>query len=419
MSFLGSAGLGVAQTSPPPELPVPSAQDLLIEPEAPIAEPPTLALEALPEPEAAPLPEVELPVVPEPAPAEVAPAPEAITPIAPPEVSPEAAAPAPLVAPDVAEKAKALGNNYIDSTRYDLGATTYQAPSAVVLSERSSGCQAVVNKGEAIPGSVCARLQEGGAIAQGQGGYAPASSGGYASVSMGPVSFSSSGFGFSGGRSTPMGRDYYNLTARPPAQLGNGNVKLLFPLSIPAAITSAFGWRIHPVSGESRFHSGTDLGADQGTPVLAAFAGKVEIADFMGGYGLTVVLRHNKESEETLYGHLSELFVKPGETVKQGEVIGRVGSTGVSTGPHLHFEFRQKMGDDTWVTMDSGQALEYSLAKFINNLQNAQNPKPLVAAIDPLQRLKVIMQESKQAVKQATPAKVQLNSSIPPYSSRQ
>jgi hypothetical protein len=69
--------------------------------------------------------------------------------------------------------------------------------------------------------------------------------------------------------------------------------------------------------------------------------------------------------------------------------------------------------------MDPGQALEYSLAKFITNLQNAQNPKPLVAAIDPLQRLKAIMQESKQAVKKDTPAKGQLNSSIPPYSSRQ
>jgi murein DD-endopeptidase MepM/ murein hydrolase activator NlpD len=421
MSFFGSAGMVVAQTSTLPEMPaVPSAQDLLLAtPEAvPPAPPPAVALEPQP------------PTVSE----ETAPAsetvsqPEAVlgSAIAPasatsPEIQPPAAViPSPeattpgsaLVAPDLADKAKALGSNYIDSTRYDLGATTYQAPSAVVLSERSSGCQAIVNKGEVAPGSVCAKLQAG-SVAQAQGGSSY--SGGYSSVSLGPVSLSSYGVGLSG-RSTPLGRDYYNLTSRPPARLGNGNIKLLFPLSIPAAITSAFGWRVHPISGESRFHSGTDLGADQGTPVLAAFAGRVELADFMGGYGLTVVLRHNKETEETLYGHLSELFVKPGETVKQGEVIGRVGSTGFSTGPHLHFEFRQKMGDDSWVTMDPGQAIEYSLAKFINNLQLAQTKKPLVAqAIDPLQRLKSILEESKQAqvVQKNLQAKSPIDSSKP------
>lgn len=378
MSFLSSAGMVLAQASPSPQAPtVPSAHDLLLDPaQAPI---PSVAIEPQPS-----TPEI---------------APEAIAPVQPVDpASPEpVSAETPLVAPDLADKAKALGSNYIDSTPYDMGATTYQSPSAIVLSERSSGCQAVVNPGDVAPGSICAQLQTNVAQSAPQSANAPAYSGGYNSVSVGPVTLSSYGIGLSG-RTTPSGRDYYNLTSRPPAKLGNGNIGMLFPLSVPAVITSAFGWRVHPIFGDSRFHSGTDLGADQGTPVLAAFAGKVQLADFMGGYGLAVVLQHNKGTEETLYGHLSELFVKPGEVVKQGEVIGRVGSTGNSTGPHLHFEFRQQSPDGSWVTMDPGQALEYALAKFVTNLQLAQAKKPLVSqVVDPLQRLKVVLQEAKQA----------------------
>jgi murein DD-endopeptidase MepM/ murein hydrolase activator NlpD len=166
-------------------------------------------------------------------------------------------------------------------------------------------------------------------------------------------------------------RNYYNLSVRPPAQLSNGNVNLLFPLSIPAVITSAFGWRTHPITGEARFHTGTDIGAPQGTPVLAAFEGQVEVADFVGGYGLTVVLQHNNGTEQTLYAHLSEIFVRPGEQIQQGEVIGRVGSTGMSTGPHLHFEFR-RMTQEGWTVMNAGPALEYALAQVIQSPQLAQ-----------------------------------------------
>jgi murein DD-endopeptidase MepM/ murein hydrolase activator NlpD len=153
--------------------------------------------------------------------------------------------------------------------------------------------------------------------------------------------------------------------------LGNGNIRLIFPLSIPAPISSIFGWRVHPITGDRRFHSGTDLAAPLGTPVLAAYAGQVAIADFLGGYGLAITLQHNKNTQETLYGHLSELFVKPGDWVKQGDVIGRVGSTGNSTGPHLHFEFRQ-LTSDGWIALDAGQQLEYALAQLIKAMQVAQ-----------------------------------------------
>lgn len=278
-----------------------------------------------------------------------------------------AADPSPLVSPDLATQAEsAFGQpsngfgNFIDATPYSLGAT--DNPN-VVLSERSTGCEATVKPGQAVS-SVCA---------PGGSGYASSGSGRYSGdLSLSVV--------YGGGRTVPSGKDFYNLTVRPPARLSLGNVGLLFPLSIPAAITSAFGWRIHPVLDSSRFHSGTDLGAPQGTPVLAAFSGKVAVADFMGGYGLTVVLQHQSGNEETLYGHLSEIFVKPGETVKQGEVIGRVGSTGLSTGPHLHFEFR-KNTPEGWVVMDPGGALEYALAQFMNALKLGLAYSPKLAAI--------------------------------------
>ncbi|MEG4282608.1 peptidoglycan DD-metalloendopeptidase family protein [Microcoleus sp. A006_D1] len=209
----------------------------------------------------------------------------------------------------------------------------------------------------------------------GGGGYSvnPASYGGSApppSMGLGPVQVGA--ISVSSGSNT--GFAYYNLTPRPLGMPGNGNSRLLFPLSIAAEITSPFGWRTHPVSGYGRFHTGTDLGAPMGTPVLAAYAGQVAIADWLGGYGLTVVLNHKKESQETLYGHLSELFVKPGEFVKQGDTIGRVGSTGMSTGPHLHFEIRQ-MTDQGWVAIDPGAQLEFAVAKMLGTLETAKIPQ--------------------------------------------
>lgn len=167
-------------------------------------------------------------------------------------------------------------------------------------------------------------------------------------------------------------KNFYNRTVRPIGRLGNGDLRLIFPLSIPSPITSLFGWRIHPITGDARFHAGTDLGAPMGTPVLAALTGRVIFADFFGGYGLSVGLEHSDGNQQTLYAHLSELFVKPGEIVKQGAVIGRVGSTGASTGPHLHFEFRQQTTEG-WVAMDAGLALETAVVELVKSMQVAQN----------------------------------------------
>ena len=105
-------------------------------------------------------------------------------------------------------------------------------------------------------------------------------------------------------------------------------------------ITSRYGMREHPILGYSAMHTGVDFGAPTGTPILAAGAGKVKMAGWNGGYGLYVRIDHTAQIG-TGYGHMSRLGpgIKPGASVRQGQVIGFVGSTGMSTGPHLHYEF--------------------------------------------------------------------------------
>ena len=105
-------------------------------------------------------------------------------------------------------------------------------------------------------------------------------------------------------------------------------------------ITSGFGMRMHPILGFSAMHTGVDFGAPVGTPIFAAGAGKVVMAGPNGGYGIFVKLQHTADIG-TGYGHMSRLGpgIKPGVFVRQGQVIGFVGSTGLSTGPHLHYEF--------------------------------------------------------------------------------
>ena len=117
-----------------------------------------------------------------------------------------------------------------------------------------------------------------------------------------------------------------------------------WPLPQSYTITSWFGYRADPFTGEIDYHSGTDIGAPGGTPILAAADGTVTIANGIdswgGGYGYYIKVRHN-DTYETLYAHCSSICVVAGQEVKQGEVIGYVGTTGNSTGNHLHFEVWQ------------------------------------------------------------------------------
>ena len=106
-----------------------------------------------------------------------------------------------------------------------------------------------------------------------------------------------------------------------------------------SSTTSSYGMREHPVLGGMRAHKGIDLAAPIGTPVYATADGTVERADWFSSYGLYVAIEHGNELE-TRYAHMSRLAVAAGEHVRKGEVIGYVGTTGRSTGPHLHYEVR-------------------------------------------------------------------------------
>lgn len=108
-------------------------------------------------------------------------------------------------------------------------------------------------------------------------------------------------------------------------------------------LTSGFGMRRHPLLGYNKMHTGIDFGAPYGTPIRAAGTGKIEVAGRFGSYGIAVKLQHSGKYE-TLYAHMSRLAdgIRPGGSVRQGQVIGYVGSTGRSTGPHLHYEVRMK-----------------------------------------------------------------------------
>jgi len=122
-----------------------------------------------------------------------------------------------------------------------------------------------------------------------------------------------------------------------------GTGSFIWPLPINGSITSGYGYRADPFTGEMKFHGGIDIAAAEGTPILAADDGVVETANgsdsWGGGYGFYVKIGHGN-GYETLYGHCSSICVITGQSVQKGEVIAYVGSTGNSTGNHLHFEIR-------------------------------------------------------------------------------
>ena len=120
-------------------------------------------------------------------------------------------------------------------------------------------------------------------------------------------------------------------------------ILMIVPANVQAIdfpVTSPFGWRIHPISGEWKFHAGVDLGYEYGSYIGAVFDGQVIVAENLGdGYGNQVLLYHPAIDAYTRYAHCSVLHVAPGQMVTSGQVIAQVGSTGYSTGPHLHLEY--------------------------------------------------------------------------------
>jgi murein DD-endopeptidase MepM/ murein hydrolase activator NlpD len=242
------------------------------------------------------------------------------------------------------------------------GSATETSPASVVIfSERSTGCETTVALGQEIPNSLCGQAPPApswGPHPDSSGNTLNADypGGGYLPMPSSPLEVAVQAIGEMVQPSLNVA-GYYARTLRPQAHQGNHDRGFIFPLGFLAPITSPFGWRMHPLFGDWRLHSGLDLGANWGEPVYAALSGRVMVADFLDGYGLTVILQHANQTQETLYGHLSEVFVQPGQWINQGESLGRVGSTGNSTGPHLHFEVRQ-WTDQGWVALDPEQALQ-------------------------------------------------------------
>lgn len=138
-------------------------------------------------------------------------------------------------------------------------------------------------------------------------------------------------------------REYQEWLAsqKPPKDAGIVNVDTsgiswVLPISY-TRFSSPFGWRIHPVYGDTRFHAGVDLSAPTGTPILASRAGVVTVASYEGGGAGYYVNINHLDGFVTRYMHMTHFIVSPGQTVKAGQIIGYCGSTGASTGPHLHF----------------------------------------------------------------------------------
>jgi murein DD-endopeptidase MepM/ murein hydrolase activator NlpD len=122
------------------------------------------------------------------------------------------------------------------------------------------------------------------------------------------------------------------------------NIASTFTRPVPGRITSPFGYRIHPIFKRKIFHSGIDIGAPYGTPIKAANSGRVIFVGWYSGYGKVVIIDHGKiagQPTTTLYAHMSTTLAKQGTNVAKGATIGKIGTTGYSTGPHLHFEVRQ------------------------------------------------------------------------------
>ncbi len=138
---------------------------------------------------------------------------------------------------------------------------------------------------------------------------------------------------------TSAGND---LSCSPPVEVSDPEIDALSEYITPVNgdVSSRYGYRRHPLLHLPHFHRGVDVAAPRGTPVQAAMTGVVEYAGWKAGYGRTVIIRH-PENRKSLYAHLHDILVKKGQSITRSERIGTVGSTGRSTGPHLHFELHE------------------------------------------------------------------------------
>ena len=156
------------------------------------------------------------------------------------------------------------------------------------------------------------------------------------------------------------------------------------PLGSYKRVSSVFGKRRHPISHRVRMHTGVDYAAKTGTPVTATANGVVHLVARKGGYGKTIILKHS-DGFSTLYGHLNDYAkgLKAGKKVYLGDVIGYVGSTGISTGPHLHYEFRVNGIPKNPETVELPKNLSLTSIERVKFKEDSHN---LIRQLDVLQR---------------------------------
>lgn len=167
-------------------------------------------------------------------------------------------------------------------------------------------------------------------------------------------------------------------------------------------VTSPFGWRVHPITGQYKFHSGVDLGFDYGDVVQAMMPGKVVYCYWWGGYGNCVILEH-PNGDHTLYGHMSRIDVSYGQNVARGQALGRIGSTGLSTGPHLHLEWWHNgayMDPMGFFYAGNVQDIEYYAASSTPAVTETGNPPEIPALPESQGDLEVPDEQREQAFAQ-------------------
>ncbi len=248
-----------------------------------------------------------------------------------------------------------------------------------------------------------------GYVAISPGVYVPQSYLASASISPSPSSLGfSSSPGFSSAVSparSPL-EDANSLLDTSDALTNSGIEFPRYPLLSIVPTTSAYGMRW------GRLHAGVDLGTQIGTPVVASLSGQVIFQGEFGGYGKAVVLLHQNGSVETLYGHLSEILVRNGQSVRQGEVIAQSGNTGRSTGPHLHFEMRQQV-NGRWNAININQIVARS-AQLLRSGQAVAATSPAstspqrISSPSPLVEMRVLLEKNAPSVQIAasTPAAI-------------
>ncbi|MFP4692830.1 MAG: peptidoglycan DD-metalloendopeptidase family protein [Halothece sp.] len=274
------------------------------------------------------------------------------------------------------EPSQATDNqDYVDLDGYPQTGEEALPDPQVEISDRDNNCTTVIENGELVSGS-CNLSQEENSSEQTS--TAPQD------LPELPTDFQQPTANEPQQPQTPERENYSTYTPPddlPELQLAdNGDTNLMFPLSRASRISSGFGWRNHPIHGHRHFHTGTDFAAPTGTPVVATRSGRVAFADYRGGYGLIVGLHHDEDKHESRYAHLSQIHVQPGQWVEQGTVIGRVGSTGTSSGSHLHFEWRVRKGH-RWVAVDATEPLlvardNINSSQIVFNDTDAGNGEP-------------------------------------------